>query len=49
MKRTKPNYNIMWLKLRILLLNMLLDNMRYSPDQRLVIKEVIVAMDNLER
>lgn len=49
MKMTKPNYNIMWLKLRITLLNMLLNNMMYSPDQKLVIKEVIVAMDNLER
>ena len=45
----KQNYNIMWLKLRIVLLNMLLNNMMYSPDNKQIIKEVIVAMDNLER
>lgn len=45
----KLNYNIMWLKLRIVLLNMLLNNMMYSPDDKQIIKEVIVTMDNLER
>lgn len=45
----KPSYNIMWLKLRIILLNMLLNDRIYSPDDKLIIKEVIVAMDNLER
>lgn len=43
------NYNIMWLKLRIILLNMLLNDMMYSPDDKQIIKEVIVVMDNLER
>lgn len=39
----------MWLKLRIILLNMLLNDLLYSPDDKQIIKEVIVAMDNLER
>lgn len=45
----KLNYNFMWLKLRIILLNMLLNDLLYSPDDKQIIKEVIVAMDNLER